>query len=89
MKETSTIIIFIAIILVLLWPKTRPELTTTLLERQGYKNIEIVGYSWFGCGRGDIWQTKFIIPANPPKNPQELNGVACKGLFKGTTVRYF
>ena len=65
---------------------TRPHAAQELLQRQGYKNIEIQGYSWFGCDGSDFYNTKFkaISPAG-----YEIKGVVCEGLyFKNSTIRF-
>lgn len=41
--------------------------------------------SFFGCGKGDIFRTTFT--AKNTKG-QQVDGVVCKGLFKGSTIRY-
>jgi len=55
------------------------------LQREGYTNVEFSGYEWFGCGRDDFYSTGF----NATKNGQAVHGVVCKGLFKGSTIRYY
>lgn len=65
---------------------TRPDSASELLQKQGYRNIEIQGYSWFGCDGSDFYHTKFkaISPAG-----YETKGVVCEGLwFKNSTIRF-
>ncbi len=48
---------------------------------------EVGGVSWFACGTGDWYATKFI-----GKNAQgrPVTGAVCEGLFlKGSTVRFY
>ena len=53
---------------------------TNLLQSQGYSQVEITGYSFFGCGESDAWRTGF--KATSP-NGQRVEGVVCEGVFKG------
>lgn len=41
--------------------------------------------AWFSCGKGDLFQTPFT--ATNAKG-QKVDGVVCKGLFKGSTIRF-
>jgi hypothetical protein len=56
-----------------------------LLQEQGYTEIVIGNYDWWGCGDGDWWQTEFsaISP-----NGQTVTGTVCKGLWKKKTIRF-
>lgn len=58
---------------------------TNLLKSQGYTQIQIEGYSFFGCSEEDYWRTEFN--ATSP-NGQRVNGVVCEGILKGQTVRF-
>lgn len=64
---------------------TQPEKATKILTRDGYGNVEIKGYSWFGCSEDDWFRTKFTAE----KNFVKVEGVVCSGLFKGSTIRTF
>jgi hypothetical protein len=66
-----------------LW--TDPAGATKTLDDGGFTQIQTGGYSWFGCGKGDLYHTEFKA-----KNAQgkEVSGVVCKGLFKGSTIRF-
>lgn len=56
-----------------------------LLEKEGYTDIEITGYSWFECSKDDFYHTGF----KAKKNGKEIIGTVCEGLlFKGKTIRY-
>ncbi len=55
------------------------------LKAAGLTPTEVGGYSWFGCGQGDVWKTRFKA-TNAQGVPTA--GIVCKGLFKGTTIRY-
>lgn len=64
---------------------TQSELASEILEREGYTQIEIGDYAWWGCGEGDTYRTKFTAL----KNNRPVEGVVCSGTFKGATVRTF
>ena len=55
------------------------------LEAQGFDSIEIQGYSFFGCGEHDSYATAF----KACRNQKCVNGVVCRGLLKGNTIRYY
>ncbi len=64
------------------------------LEAQGFDNIRIGGYAWFGCGQDDGASNTFT--ATNAKG-QAVSGVVCcgtyegnplGGLAKGCTVRF-
>ena len=65
---------------------TDTEGARKVLESQGFRNIEITGYNFFGCGKDDAVHTGFSatgLDGNP------IEGTVCSGLiFKGSTVRY-
>lgn len=65
---------------------TAPESAERTLRQQGYTDIRTGGYSAFGCSEKDTFATKFS--ARSPSGHQ-VNGVVCKGLFKGSTIRLF
>lgn len=57
-----------------------------VLEAQGFKNIEITGYNFFGCSKDDTFHTGFIAIG---QNGQAVEGTVCSGLiFKGSTIRF-
>ena len=60
------------------------EQATRALQGAGYKDINITGYSLFGCADEDYIRTGFkaIGPSG-----QQVNGVVCSGWFKGATIR--
>jgi hypothetical protein len=63
---------------------TDPDGARKVLEAQGYKNISITGYRYFGCGEDDVFRTGFT--AMGPAQHQ-ITGIVCRGHFKGSTVR--
>ncbi len=64
---------------------TQPELANEILTREGYTQIEIDGYAFWGCGENDTYRTKF----SAIKNGYQVEGVVCSGVYKGATVRTF
>jgi hypothetical protein len=59
--------------------------TVQVLEKQGYKNIETHGYGFFSCDKNDFFSTKFTA-INP--YGERVDGVACSGFLKATTLRW-
>ena len=60
------------------------EKATRLLTAEGITNIKLTGYSWFGCGKEDEYNTGFT----GIKNNIEISGYVCCGIVKGCTIRY-
>jgi hypothetical protein len=77
---------FLILLTILSTGCTRPDHSYQVLQAQGYSNISITGYAWFGCSEDDWFKTKFV--ATGPTGTQ-VNGVVCSGLFKGSTVRVY
>ena len=63
-----------------------PETTRRVLGDQGLTNIETHGYSLWGCGQADVWVTKFSATT---VTGNHVEGVVCRGFFKGSTIRFF
>lgn len=61
------------------------ERSRAALEKSGYKDIEITGYSPFSCDEKDSFSTGFKA-TNPVG--QRVEGVVCCGLLKNCTVRF-
>lgn len=61
-----------------------PDRTRSILEQDGYTNIEIKGYSIFACSEDDVFKTAFEA-TNTAGN--RVSGVVCCGLFKSCTIR--
>ena len=58
----------------------------SVLQKNGYTDIEITGRNIFACEKSDFYRTGFI--AKSP-NGQTVKGTVCKGLlFKGNTIRF-
>ena len=64
---------------------TDPKGTENILLSSGYSNIKINGYSIWGCAEEDMFKTKFTATSS---NGNVVNGVVCKGLLKGSTIRF-
>lgn len=67
LTRSTAIFIFFLILCVLFW--SLDGLTSDLdvyrtLALDGYTEIEVGGYSWFGCGRDDIFRTSFRATKN-------------------------
>ena len=61
-----------------------PDSATRVLQDQGYKNIEITGYRFYGCSDDDNFHTGFkaVTPAGVT-----VTGVACSGWLSGTHIK--
>lgn len=64
---------------------TQPDNSIAILEREGYQNIEITGYDWFGCSEDDVFRTGFTAT----KNDRPVKGVVCSAWLKGSTIRTY
>ena len=63
---------------------TDPDGARDTLDSHGFTDIKAGGYSWLGCGKGDVWKTEFTAKNERGK---EVSGIVCMGLFKGSTLR--
>lgn len=64
---------------------TDPEHATKILTVDGYTEVEMTGYNFFACGKGDFFHTGF----RAVKSNQIIEGTVCRGLFfKGSTIRF-
>ncbi len=54
------------------------------LRGAGYKNVEITGYRFFGCGDHDFYHTGFSAIG---ADGSPVTGVVCAGFLKGSTIR--
>lgn len=54
------------------------------LSGAGYKNIQITGYSLFGCSDDDFFHTGFEATG---ADGSRVSGTVCSGFFKGATIR--
>ena len=78
-------IVLIAMILSFLGACSDGPGTRKALAAQGFTEIKTTGYQLFGCGQDDTFHTGFeaMSPAGV-----RVTGVACSGIFKGTTLRF-
>jgi hypothetical protein len=56
-----------------------------VLADNGYTEIQMTGYSLFGCGENDTFSDGF--KAKSP-NGKLVEGVVCSGMLKGSTIRF-
>lgn len=56
----------------------------TTLAQQGYTNIHVTGYRFFGCGQDDSFHAGFEATT---ANGSHVTGVVCSGFLKGKTIR--
>lgn len=59
-----------------------------VVEMQGYTDVQITGYRWFGCGDKDSVHTGFTAKS---AKGQPVSGVVCSGITwfgKNYTVRF-
>jgi hypothetical protein len=56
-----------------------------LLAEDGVTQVQLNGYAFFGCAKGDDFATEF----SGVKNGKPVKGVLCGGFLKANTVRYF
>ncbi len=74
------------LVMMLLMGCTDKSGATRTLSQNGYKNIEIRGYDFFGCSKGDTFATQFRAKNS---NGYWVKGVVCSGILKGTTIRTY
>jgi hypothetical protein len=55
------------------------------LRNTGLTPVEVGGYGWFDCGQGDVFATRFTATN---AEGREVQGTVCKGILKGSTVRF-
>jgi len=59
--------------------------TTEALKDEGLTPVKVGGYGFFACSEEDFFATKFIATR---ANGRTVDGVVCKGIFKGKTIRF-
>lgn len=62
--------------------KTRAE---NAVRATGATNVDLDGWAWFACGKGDTYAWKFTAEN---ATGQAVEGAVCCGILKGCTVRY-
>ena len=78
-------VVFGFLIIFFALPRKDAEGAQRVLEDQGYTRVEITGWRFWGCSKGDQFHTGFKA-LSPAKRP--VSGVVCDGWFKGATVRF-
>lgn len=63
---------------------SQPDKAQQVLTKAGYTDIKTGGYGMFSCSDDDTFKTKFT--AKGPSG-QQVEGVVCGGVFKGSTIR--
>lgn len=65
---------------------TAPNRASRVLVENGYSDIQLTGFAWFGCGENDLFSDGFIAKSS---NGSTVRGVVCSGFPKGSTIRFF
>jgi len=63
---------------------TDPDGARKALLDDGVEPVDVGGYAWFTCGKGDVYATRF----KGKRDGRPIEGAVCSGWFKGHTVRY-
>jgi hypothetical protein len=63
-----------------------PQDAYRILADNGMKDIQLKGGSWFGCSKGDTYNTEFVATA---ASGRRVEGVICGGFLKAYTVRLY
>lgn len=63
-----------------------PDSSRSILEEQGYTDVEITGVNLFSCSDDDMFRYNFTALNS---NGKHIKGVVCSAPFKGYTIRYF
>jgi hypothetical protein len=75
----------IVLIALLISGCTQPERAERVLVENGYTDVKIEGYAFFGCDEKDVFRTQFKAVAASGKL---VSGTVCSGWFKGATIRF-
>jgi hypothetical protein len=76
----------ISIVALMLMGCSDPKEANRVLDNSGYTEIQIHGWSYWGCGKDDAFTTRFSAK-NP--NGKVVSGYVCSSWFsKGSTVRF-
>lgn len=63
-----------------------PSKQVYVLEKLGYKNIQLSTADPWACSEDDSWLNSSSFTATGPNGP--ISGTVCCGWLKGCTVRY-
>jgi len=77
--------VFLVFMAVMMSACSRPDTAREVLHSNGYTNINMNGWSLFGCDEKDSFVDSF--EATSP-NGTRVKGVVCGGVFKGSTIRF-
>jgi major membrane immunogen (membrane-anchored lipoprotein) len=74
----------LVIAMLLLAGCTREDQARRTLENNGYKDVKMNGYVFFGCDEKDTYHDSFeaVSPSN-----HRVTGVVCGGVLKKSTIR--
>lgn len=65
---------------------TNADQATRLLKAQGFTDIHITGYRYFGCSEDDTYHTGFEAESI---SGEPVSGIVCAGWWhKGATIRF-
>ena len=65
---------------------TQSDHAIKVLQENGFKNIQITGWSPFSCSQDDTFKTGFTATS---VTGAEVSGTVCEGLvFKNATIRF-
>jgi len=84
-RKTVTKFLIASLLALTLTGCASPDHAQQVLVDAGYSNVRTGGYSWLGCGKGDIYATNFEA-VGPTGRP--VKGTVCSGFFKGATIRF-
>ena len=81
----KNIILIIAIALIMTGCTNKDD-AQRALKYEGFTNIQVTGFNFFGCSKDDFYHTGFIATN---KNGVSVEGTVCSGLLsKNATVRW-
>lgn len=63
---------------------SRTDMAVSILQSQGFTEIQMHGYQWFACG-DDPFSDGFTATA---ASGSKVSGVVCSGFLKSATVRF-
>jgi hypothetical protein len=56
-----------------------------VLNSAGFKDVQLTGYRWYGCGSEDNFRTGFNATA---PSGERVSGVVCSGWMQGATYNF-
>jgi hypothetical protein len=81
---TGVFCFFVLVIVLLFSFGTDEQVAKKALDRNGYTDIQMTGYDFFGCSKGDFFHTGF---SGKDSKGNEVRGTVCSGLFRGSYIR--